>query len=402
MFRVFGVPPTSEYTQFKENDPSYKPSPEELSAKLFFNSRKEGYVLFSDGTLSQLLLSASSIPFLNKIINGDFSVKQISTVAGGIISSGYYTADRWFFDVNTGTFLQQVVTPTAQFYSLHTEVVAAVNPTGTDIISPFEQFIEPNDIIDLLQDGGPITISFLLQSNISPLDFSLALQINEPPNIHSYVKLLRYDHPSLGFQQFNVVIDSLPSVQPPFHSPWGMRLCIGALGGGAYKTSAPDTWITGNYRVHPSAFNWASSVGNFLRLAKVRLISGITSPDKIVNPPFSLELLRCMRFYEKSYNYGSYAGSSVQDGSYRQSLPVSGTGLHIVHVDFKVPKRAVPWIGIYDPVTGAYNTMRVDGNQVTPTLENIGEKGFDIYWNNTTLSKSSIHFHWVAVAEIYP
>ena len=417
MFRVFGVPPTSEYAQFKENDPSYKPSPEELSAKLFFNSRKEGYVLFSDGTLSQLFTTTTlEIPFKNKIINGDFIIWQRGTSAIGITSSGYYTADRWGIGINSGSVDQTHELIGVEYFLKATIATPPNLITSTNYIVPFAQNILYTYLLDFWASKFTkyFKLSFLFYSSVNG-DFSVVFSIYEPDsnNYYNYGTTFNYSS-SPNPQHITITIPnpSLPTpTSPGFLDPKSIMGSIGAVlyiagisgGDPSITHTSPGSYVTSSspLKAVSTATDWTSVSGNYVGLGKVRLFYGEADfQDYIV--PYDLELYRCRMFYEKSYPIGMLPSQPTAYGAVSESIPTSGTGIYKKSVHFSVEKRGtLPSIVTYGTITGASGTIVVDGVEVPATIENPSSRGFTVYWNDTISSKSSIEFQWVADAESY-
>jgi len=108
------------------------------------------------------------------------------------------------------------------------------------------------------------------------------------------------------------------------------------------------------YRVNAETAETFVGAGN-IDIAQVALYAGdVSYPFEPV--PFDIELQRCMRYYEKSYAYGVYAGAANLSGC------CMGRAIDVNYCDvdrttFKAIKRISPTLNIYNGVTGTLNSV---------------------------------------------
>lgn len=115
---------------------------------------------------------------------------------------------------------------------------------------------------------------------------------------------------------------------------------------------------------------------------------------------FGHELALCQRFYEKSYDIDTNPGTVTQNGSHTQYLPVNTTGGDF-NVRFHVPKRVVPTVTCYSPVTGTPSRIgdATTSTDLTPTVDFRGHNGFRAFYT-TPPQWQNASMQWVADAEL--
>jgi hypothetical protein len=120
-------------------------------------------------------------------------------------------------------------------------------------------------------------------------------------------------------------------------------------------------------------------------------------------PDASAELLKCMRYCQKSYSFGVAPGSSELGGNNGRAIGID-TNTAIIFAPMMVEMRAVPVITTYQPFTGTVATIRsVGGASISiagPT--SIGTKGVGLTYTSAGLfTVGTIYdFNWLAIAEV--
>ena len=111
--------------------------------------------------------------FRNIIINGDMSLAQRGTSTASITGGGYYSCDRWRFDINSqGTWTQSQSTdvPTGQGFAKSTKLdctTADASPAAGDLLA-FVQKVEGQNLQYLKKgtsSAESTTLSFWVKSN---------------------------------------------------------------------------------------------------------------------------------------------------------------------------------------------------------------------------------------------
>jgi len=350
MFRILGVPPTSEYIELAEQSPSFSTPAETGRAKLCLTP-KQIKVFWADGTVSTFSEGSPSFlsQFRNRIINGDFAVWQRGTSKTGVTAGGYHTADRWSVRMNTGAMnLAKSAMNGWNSFKVTVNTVPSLTVSG-NYFSPFEYRFEGSHLYDLAYQAKSVTLSFLFRSNVTGV-FSIALRNATGGTVtESYVTEFTYPTAN-SVQEVTVTIPlNYAFTSLANDSNLGFMLNIASLA--FTKISNLNTWQSGNYATSANSVNWASAVGNYVEIARVQLEEGNTKTDFEVLP-FDVQLLRCLRYF---YSHSSAVFAQCY---YPSSTPPTA----FLIVDFPVPMRATPTlsytVGSGFSVTGNYTTAR--------------------------------------------
>ena len=131
---------------------------------------------------------------------------------------------------------------------------------------------------------------------------------------------------------------------------------------------------------------------------KIQLEEG-TVATPFENRPYDVELARCQRYYEKSYNQSTVPGTGEASGAVA-SVSSNLAPTQAPGVSFKVTKRAIPTMAIYNATTGEIGkSYRVaDAASVDTSFSSIGEHG--VVHINVPSSANGYYFHYTANAEL--
>jgi hypothetical protein len=129
-----------------------------------------------------------------------------------------------------------------------------------------------------------------------------------------------------------------------------------------------------------------------------QLERGLVVTDFDFEPP-SLQLQKCQRYYEKSYNQDDKPGAITDSASF--IYEGSGEASPVVQVQY-AQKIVTPVIEIYSPTTGAAMKMWNDdaASDVSALAYNTGETGTGVFTPTTPGAGHDLRFHWVADAEL--
>jgi hypothetical protein len=178
---------------------------------------------------------------------------------------------------------------------------------------------------------------------------------------------------------------------------------------------------TPNYDIDATEQDWTSSVligsennvnffdntSNELYLTGCQLEVGDT-PSDYEFLPFDIQLQRCMRYYEKSYNYSVAPGTSTTyEGTTLAEVIADGTTTRIKMLDsrFLVRKRAAPTLTIYTSDGGASGEINNYSSGADKTISSIGntsETNLGRYMNMTDAgaTNETYEFQYQADAEL--
>ena len=162
-----------------------------------------------------------------------------------------------------------------------------------------------------------------------------------------------------------------------------------------------DTASTTNIAVFIWIDNNDGTVADLVYITNIKLeIGAVATP--YLEPDFEIELARCQRYYEKSYNIDVNPGTatSVGDIDFQFTNVANNTFNVRLPVSFAVKKRDTPTVVSYSVVGG--NSGKVDMlNEEDAVLTDQGESGFS---NSGTAGGAStaraIKFHYTASSEL--
>ena len=112
------------------------------------------------------------------------------------------------------------------------------------------------------------------------------------------------------------------------------------------------------------------------------------------------ELIKCQRYYEKSYNLDTAPGTSSNDiGAFDQRKANSADN-ELWTVQFSTRKRVNPVGEVYSTVTGAAGNVRNVSNAVDVAAGISGEGESAMSPVSTMLANIHVAYHWTAEAEL--
>lgn len=324
----------------------------------------------------------------NAIINGDMRINQRGLTS---ISDDAFCVDRWniLSDGATITIAQSSVAPSDGKYSLSMVSGTANKKFGV------AQYIENLNCVGMF--GQMVTLSFKAKvSNATNL-----------ANIKA------------GILSWSSTVDSLTS---DFVSSWGASGTTPTLVSNWTLENTPSnlgvttSWTT--YRVqgvidtvnaaNVAVFIWSDGTANTtsdtLYVTDVQLeIGAIASPFE--RRTMADELVRCQRYYEKSYALATVPGTNSVAGLVQVSGSTDSANNQVINFQFKVAKRTTSYtisVWTYDGTANNWRYQRngATGNSV-PAVDLFSENGFRLYTNNgAAWVVATIDGHYACNAEL--
>ena len=347
----------------------------------------------------------------NLIINGDMRIAQRGTSNSGVTNNGsHFLVDRFKTVVNssyTNTVQQVEDVPDGEGfkYSLKQTFTTAKSSPSSGDYNVLDQNLEKQNIYSTENGTGSsksITLSFFVKSSVTGT-FAVALQ-NYGSSRRSNV--LSYTISSANTWEKKVITttaDSTANTNSDNGAGLGLRFALSA--GSSYEASNATTgWQTADYFGFNGATYPAGTTNATWQITGVQLEVGDTSTD-FEHRPYSEELRLCMRYYEKSYNYGVVPGSAGTSAAVNYQGAIFFTTAHNNHheqVRYKERKRAAPTLTLYNTHTGAtgQNYSHHDNNSTaqSDTWAN-GENGARVSFAGTGDGERT-EFHYTAESEI--
>lgn len=296
------------------------------------------------------------------LINGNCQIANRQTSIAGLGAAGStYTIDKWKATATgamTGraTVSQQSagIVGTANYpdteYCNRITVTTAQASLAAGDSFVVEEYVE-QQLARALYDNTH-SVSILLRSN-STGTFCVALRNNNggTPN-RSYIMECAITSANV-FQRFTF---PTIAVMPTGSGTWGVsdidysyRLSISAGTGSTFQTPA-GSWATGNFNGSANQSNLFANNGATLDYTLVQHEYGnVCTP--FVWTPFDLDLLRCQRYFYKSYPYANAVGLASINGYL--SWVVISTSSAVGTNNYPVPMRALGTVVYYNQNTGA-------------------------------------------------
>ena len=269
----------------------------------------------------------------NLIINGDMRIAQRGTSVSGLTTGGYYTVDRWKFNITTAgtwTMEQDTDVPTGQGFanSMKMSCTTADASLAAGDRVWFDQRVEGYNLQQLAYgtaSAKSITVSFWVKSNKTG---TYILEFYSDDSNKTASK--SYTISSANTWEKKTIILASDTVSG-FNNDNGLSLYVWfwLAAGSTYSSGTLNTsWaanVTANRAVGQT--NLADSTSNYINITGVQLELG-ENATPFENRMYSQELAMCQRYYE--YQGGFF---------FAHLYNVSNT---VVNISFAVPKRAAP------------------------------------------------------------
>jgi len=184
----------------------------------------------------------------------------------------------------------------------------------------------------------------------------------------------------------------------------GLTISFTLMCGSTAQTTA-GTWQTGNFSGTSAQVNCLDSTANFFRITGVRLDAGsVAMPYS--TPDWSTELLRCQRYYQKSFNYATAPATNAGvPGSYSFPSPVGASTASTSPLGvLQTRMRSAPTTTLYNP-SAANSQVRNLSLSTDCSGSSIGasETGQSASFTtpaSTVAGTHSLAYHWTAEAEL--
>jgi len=186
--------------------------------------------------------------------------------------------------------------------------------------------------------------------------------------------------------------------------------CEWFLGAGSTYTSGavPTSWEaeSAGDRAAGLTVNLADNTANEWYITGVQLEVGTTASN-FEFLPHDVNLERCMRYYQKSYEIDdapATATTTGMSGSSGNTGTATSTGQIIESSSFLKPMRAEPTLTVYDGAGASGKVMAInygtnEYNNQTGSGFRVGSKYFAVQRSSGTAA-SSLAFHFEASAEL--
>jgi hypothetical protein len=311
----------------------------------------------------------------NYIINGDFNIWQRGTSISNL--TNVYNADRWRGGTaTTGTVTRTSFTPGQTSVPGEPEFYMSINKTGTGDYLLLEHRVE--NVRSLA--GQTATLSFYAKASLTT---TLAMTYGQ-------------NFGSGGSTATNVSIGSFTLT-----TSWQKITITFNIASISGMTIGTNNYMYIRFLPGNSVSSW---VGTF-DLSRVQLEVGSVA-TKFEQRSFGEELQLCLRFYEKSYDYGTAPGSAA--GGAHGIIPSTvltrlfGTSGY----DFKVTKRVTPTTVLVWSQDGSSNYVGLYNNPATKiAVTSVSETTTNrvasyIQLSSNGVSNELYEFNWTVDSEL--
>lgn len=343
----------------------------------------------------------------NAVGNPNFEVDQrnVGNVIAGV-GNGVFLRDRWSVGkggtmvVNSGHVSGLIVIPGTNFQItgkyISFQLTTQQGSLGATDNFSAKQIVEGNNWREL---SGDVFSLSLLVKNDAALKFSVALR--SPDATRSLVKLCTISNPGIW------TLITLPNIPVPSGGNFsnyvgnaGYTIDVVLACGSTFMAPAADTWQNGNFVGAPGMDNWASQpVNTNFNIAFIQHEPGPFCTT-LIDKPFTQNYDECLRYYCKSYPYGTKGpAASIQAGVRAMTVIANATTNLAGVMSFPKPMAKAPTLSIY-AYDGTLNAATIVGgaNQaLTGAAGGLGELGFDSLSLSTAGTANYVsQFHFIA------
>jgi hypothetical protein len=334
---------------------------------------------FPDARLPSTALNSNvSVPnqsaFKNIIINGDMSIAQRGTSFTSLAGVSQYNLDRWeTIGANVGSGRYQIDqstdTPTGFTYSQKISCTTAEASQDANNQLYLEQQIEGLNSSYLnyyVASPDTVTLSFWVKSNLTG-SYSVALKLSDNgsaidsgstriyPTTYSISSANTWEKKTI-----TITLDSATTETKVVNNGFAVATQFWLGAGTSRDGEATNAWKNNaNGAATSDNLNLLGSTSNEWYVTGIQLEVGSAASD-FEFLPFDVNLQRCERYYQKTYNIGNFAGSTGEGGTLWDSGSSDAAG-NLSHLyNFKTRMRASPTVTGYDRSgnSGQFNYYR--------------------------------------------
>jgi hypothetical protein len=344
-----------------------------------------GKYLKDDGTWALIEDTSMHDP----IINGNFDVWQREETFTAL-ASGTYSADRWRYDHTTGgsvditkVTLGDTAIHTATGQLIQQGLRLDVNTIDASIAAAdfvlLSQFIEGYRALPYMH--REFTVSFYVRSNITGT-FTFSMR-NNPSTNRSFLKTFTIDAANT-WERKEITVpvqDRTGSWSYDENAGFLMGICLMA---GTTFESTDNQWNSGNFLSVSGATNWMATATNNFDITGVQMDLG-PNAHPLRGRGLQDELHLCERYFQKSYELGTFPGALTVTNSVAQ---VANGAASIYQLNFRQKMRVAPTTTYYSYTDGASGVWRnfTLGANLTANDNSLGDAGSSLSFTSAAPS----------------
>lgn len=360
--------------------------------------------------------ASNGIGFRNRIINGNMVIDQRNAGASVTYngSAASYIVDRFSVGLFGTTYsnptmtIQQVSDAPAGFTnSLRVTSSATNTPDANRLGSFYSQAIEGFNVADFgwgTANAQAVTVQFRVKASKVG---TVSVSVENSARDRSYLTTVSVNAANT-WETKTVTIPGDTSGTWLTTNGVGLDLKVGIMSNGSWLAGTGGSWFAGRAILSTSQTNFIAVSGDYITITGVQLEAGsVATPFE--RRDYGRELAMCQRYFEKSYLLGTAVGSNTAIGSITSSSsqPSITTGeVNTGTVFFKVSKRSIPTVNVWDRVGNAGRCSRVqaavsitDNQNITVDSASTGENSFYAFSSGVSTATGAI-IHFAASAEL--
>jgi hypothetical protein len=350
-----------------------------------------------------------SVNMKNRIINGGMVIDQRN--AGASVTAGTsnpYTLDRWvsISSQDSKYTVQQnagSVTPPVGFTNY-----LGITSSSAYTVGAAEQFlvrqqIEGYNIADLAwgtANAKTVTLSFWVRSSLTGT-FGGGLYNSNGTRSYPFSYTISAAN-TWEYKSVTIAGDTSGTWQTT--NSTGVSVGFG-LGVGSSFSGTAGTWAGTYYSSATGATSVVGTNGATFYITGVQLEVGSTATSFDYRP-YGTELALCQRYYEKSYDQGTVAGTATATGANFSTMLQGNTTTSSIgsFIFYKATKRATPTMSLWDIAGNSAKANRdnfgvSDQSNVAAFTQNTGDSSTQVYVDSGNAA-SGMKVHWTSSAEL--
>ena len=342
----------------------------------------------------------------NLAMNGAMNVSQRGTSVASITGAGYHLLDRHRLGgavPGTWTISQSTTVPSGQGFAKSFKLDCTA--TGSAGTMYFQHKFEGQNLQHLKKgtsSAETTTLSFWVRSNKTGTYIAQLLDNDNTRHISKAYTISAantWEHKKITFAG-----DTTGTLDNDNAASLEIYLWLSADSNNSDGTLATSWASVTNANNAVGQVNLADNTDNEWYLTGLQFEVGDVA-TAFEHEPFETTLTKCLRYYQKTYDYARAPGYSESSTSShtRMFLNNRNPGHGHVYGQFQRRMRAAPTITHYNPYDGSANEMSnydgTAGDNSGSNISRIGEEGYTAYTNSTSLGHF-IAWHFTAAADL--
>lgn len=323
------------------------------------------------------LIARGNVALRNNLLNGDFRIwQEFGSAGSSVASAAKYIADQWISDsgnAGTATVSRQAFTSgdapgVGRFFLRHAQTVASDLVRKPSLVQRIEG-------VNTLA-GKHCFLSLWAKTNYGTATIQ--------PNLRQHFGAASAE------PDVNVLLPTTPNLNTVAWTRHTWDFDLPAVPASATAYSVVDDFLELTLTFP------AIATGN-IELADVQLEIGALTDFERRLPQLELDL--CSRYFEKSYEPDTAAGTATYLGA--SAGEESGTVCQSMQQRFRVPKRVVPTVVWYSPDNGAAATIYWNAGNRAVTAQSFESRQATGYPTiGASQANSKAFAHWTASARL--